>query len=90
MITDVNHSTSDVELERRILNYLRQRIGNLRDLEIEARDGRVIVRGTVPFSSIRRRLIDCSRSVAGVLHVIDRLEVNDSAAEPRLAGNKPR
>jgi osmotically-inducible protein OsmY len=79
MITDVKHSTNDVALERRILNYLRQR--NLNELELEARDGRVILRGTVSQSWMRRRYVDCCRSVVGVLDVIDRLVVKDSAPD---------
>jgi hypothetical protein len=90
----INRPTSDLELERRILIYLRRRVGYLSDLEIEAQDGRVMLRGTVPYPSVQRRCIDCCRSVAGVLDVIDRLVVsplndsNDSVAS--FVRSKPR
>jgi osmotically-inducible protein OsmY len=93
---DVNRSTNDVELERRVLNYLHQRFSNLTELEVEARDGRVILRGIVSYPHIQRRCIDCCRSVAGVLDVIDRLIVSPSQglngpeAEVGFVTNKPR
>jgi len=71
-----NRSGNDVDLERRIVNYLHQRLPALHEFEVETSSGRVVLRGTVPSTSIRERCVDCCRSVAGVLDVIDRIRVS--------------
>jgi osmotically-inducible protein OsmY len=64
---------TDLELQRRIVNYLSQRLPNITTIKVEIHDGTVILRGRVPSQSIQWRCLDCCRHVAGVLNVIDRL-----------------
>jgi hypothetical protein len=74
LISKEAHSrTADLALERRILNYLHQRLPNLSNIEVEAHLGTAVLRGTVPSRSIQYRCVDCCSHVAGVLNVIDRL-----------------
>jgi hypothetical protein len=68
-------SPHDVKLERRVVNYLHQRLSDVAEFEIESRDGRVVLRGRVPSRSVQSRCIECCRAVAGVFDVIDRLVV---------------
>ncbi len=68
-------STADLQLERRILNYLYQRLPDLDAIEVETHHGTVVLRGTVPSQPVRWRCVDCCGHVAGVLNVIDRLQI---------------
>jgi osmotically-inducible protein OsmY len=76
MAMEIRHSTDDVELERRIINYLHQRLPMLNEFEVETHAGRVVLRGTASSTIIRERCVDCCRSVAGVLDVVDRMAVS--------------
>lgn len=70
----------DHELKRRIINFLRTcRVPGLNDLEVEADTGTVIIRGTLPTDSAKWLCIECSRHVAGVVNVIDEVEVRPLA-----------
>jgi len=67
---------ADRDLERRVVNYL---VGHnmpaLRQVAVEARRGTVTLRGRV-YSFFQKQLcIHCSRRVAGVLHLVDELQV---------------
>ena len=65
----------DLELRRRIVNYLHQRLADLGSLEVETYHGTVVLRGEVSSQSVYWRCLDCCRHVAGVLNVVDRLVV---------------
>lgn len=79
---DQPHAThADHELERRILNYLHRRLPHDMDaVRVQAIDGTAILRGLVRTPSLHWRLLECSRHVAGVQHVVDRLVVLPRAA----------
>jgi osmotically-inducible protein OsmY len=61
---------------RRILRYLRKRfIPGAESIWVETRRGTTVVQGRVASEAVRRRVCDCCRNVAGVVNVIDRLDV---------------
>jgi len=64
-------------LEQRIANYLHIRqISGVDALRIEFACGTAVVRGPVTSETVKRRICECCRHVAGVLNVVDRLEVS--------------
>ena len=63
------------QLQRRIVNYLLQRVPALDQIRVEVYHGTAVLSGTVSSQSIRWRCLDCCRHVAGVVNVIDRLVV---------------
>jgi len=67
---------ADRDLERRVVNYLvGHKMPALRQVAVEARRGTVTLRGRV-YSFFQKQLcIHCSRRVAGVLHLVDELQV---------------
>ncbi len=75
--------TEELELKRRVENYLRRRLPILDAIAVEVRRGTVILRGTVFTSSLRWRCVEASRHVAGVLNVIDQLVVMPVPASER-------
>lgn len=77
----------DFDLERRVKNYLRDRhMPMLRNLEVEAHGGTVTLRGTVNSFYEKQLSQQCCRRVAGVVRLIDAIDVADSrAAEPVLS-----
>lgn len=79
-------SVEDFELERRIFNYLYQRLPNLESIEVETHHGTAVLRGVVPSPSVKWRCVDCCSHVAGVLNVIDRLRTpadSDTETQPQ-------
>ncbi len=70
---------SNRDLERRVVNYLSGRqVSALRGILVQADNGTVTLRGEV-FSFYQKQLcIQCSRRVAGVINLIDRIEVAPS------------
>jgi hypothetical protein len=81
---DTTATQADLELQRRIVNYLGQRLPNVNTISVEIHSGTVILRGTVPSQSIQWRCLDCCRHVAGVLNVIDQLS---SECLPPVSGS---
>lgn len=66
----------DQDLQRRVVNYLVGRgIPNLRRIRVEADCGTVTLEGRVPSFYQKQLCINCSRRVAGVIELIDRIEV---------------
>jgi len=66
----------DRDLQRRIVNYLVMRnVPGAKSIHALAVGGNVVLDGTVPSLSARHRCLQCCRHVAGVLNVIDRLDV---------------
>jgi hypothetical protein len=65
------------ELERRVRNFLDQRsIPSLRRLTVEAAGNSVVLRGTVRTYYEKQLAINCCQRVAGVLDVVDAIEVS--------------
>jgi osmotically-inducible protein OsmY len=74
---------ADEELERRVENFLRARGVHSDSVEVKARDGVVILRGSVRSTREWEVLLETCRRVAGALHVIDELSVVGRRAIPR-------
>ena len=70
----------DHELKRRIINFFRTcRVPGLKDLEVEANTGTVIIRGVLPSQAAKLLCLECSRHVAGVIKVVDEVQVREVA-----------
>ncbi len=70
-------SASNRELRQRVQLFLAQTQRNeMRELEVEAEDGIVILRGKVPTFYARQVAVHSSRRVAGVMRVVDELTVH--------------
>ncbi len=77
----------DRELERRVTSFLvGKHLPGLRQIEVEARDGVVTLRGRVRTFYEKQLCHQCCRRVAGVLKLIDAVEVDWLAAEEQLVG----
>jgi osmotically-inducible protein OsmY len=75
---------ADRDLERRVANYLvGKHVPGLRHLAVEARGGTVTLRGRVQTFYEKQLCQDCSRRVAGVVRLIDAVDV--VAMRPRSA-----
>ncbi len=73
---------SDEQLQRRVTNFLWQRhFPGLRSLKIEARAGTITVRGKVRSFYEKQLCQHSCRRVAGVLKLIDEVEVVDAVAQ---------
>ncbi len=67
---------SDIELKRRILNFLHQRhVPSLRAIEVDVQDGVVTMRGKVNSFYHKQLCLNCCQRVAGVVQVVDEIEV---------------
>jgi osmotically-inducible protein OsmY len=81
-VANAHTQQQDRELERRVVNYLSGRhVPGLRRLEVEARNGTVTVRGQVHSFYEKQLCQDCCRRVAGVVKLVDAVEVAYEAAE---------
>lgn len=68
--------TADVDLKRRVLNYLVGRhVPSLRDLQVQTRAGTVILSGRVGSFYEKQLALNCCRRVAGVYELVDCIEV---------------
>ncbi|HWC89236.1 MAG TPA: BON domain-containing protein [Pirellulales bacterium] len=71
--------SEDRELERRVKNFLAQRsIPGLRRLTVEVDGHSVLLRGHVRTYYEKQLAVNCCQRVAGVLNVIDWIEVSSS------------
>jgi osmotically-inducible protein OsmY len=68
--------SQDRELEARLLSTFRRRQLPVRQLEVEARDGIVTLRGKVHSFYQRQQYIHCGLNLVGVFRLIDALEVS--------------
>ena len=76
--------TSSGELRQRVLRFLQSRgICGMEDVRVGVDGGVVVLRGRIASAHDRWLCVSCVCRVAGVLHVIDQLEVADSAAGRR-------
>lgn len=67
----------DAVLEARVKGRLLDQVGtNAMKIEVEASDGVVSLRGTVPSASIRSTSLETAKTTKGVDKVIDLIEVN--------------
>ena len=70
--TDVH----DRDLERRVINYLQgYKMPAIRGIDVQSDRGRVTLRGTVSSFYQRQLCIHCCLRVAGVIRLIDEIEV---------------
>ena len=77
---------SDKHLQRRVLNYLALRnIDGLECIRFTIMNGNVLLRGMVASASIKWRICEGCRHVAGVLNVIDRLIVTPGLQSSLIA-----
>lgn len=71
---------ADRDLERRVLSYLVGRhVPGLRNLQIEARNGTVTLRGRVHTFYEKQLCQNCCRRVAGVVQFVDNVDVAHAA-----------
>jgi osmotically-inducible protein OsmY len=71
-----NPPSADVELQRRVRNFLQnRRVPRASDLQIEARNGVVTLRGTLRSFYHKQLCINCTQRVAGVVRLIDATKV---------------
>lgn len=71
----------DRDLERRVTNYLVGRqVPTLRQIRVQADRGTVRLRGQVHSFYHKQLCLNCTRRVAGVLELVDELDVVSGAA----------
>jgi len=76
MVSITSDVSADVDLERRVANFLAARhLRELRELTVVVRDGVVVLRGRVSTFYVRQLASACCRRVAGVSQVIDHIFV---------------
>ncbi len=81
---------SDRNLQRRIVNFLRERsVSGLRQLEVEVCNGVAVIKGRVRTYYEKQLATCCCQRVAGVLEVINNVEVPDSGFEVARFENRP-
>ena len=69
-------SGTDLELERRVTIFLAQRnVQSLRLIRVAAKNGTIILTGKVQTFYERQLCLSCCQRVAGVLHLVDEIEV---------------
>lgn len=72
------------ELRQRVRLFLNTRgIRGVESIDVEVNGATVVLRGRIASAHDRWLCVSCSSRVAGVLHVIDELEVEDDAAGRR-------
>ena len=70
---------TDSQLESRIINCLHAKsIPELASIQLDVRDGSVVISGTVSQTSVQRHCYECCLHVAGVKNVIDRIKIRES------------
>ncbi len=78
-------TSADHDLERRVVNYLSGRhVPGLRHLEVHARNGVVTLRGRVRSFYEKQLCNECCRRVAGVMSLVNSVEVVTPKREPAL------
>jgi osmotically-inducible protein OsmY len=74
-----SRSDEDQQLERRVRNFLAQRsVPGLRRLAIEVDGTSVVLRGQVRSYYEKQLAVHCCRRVAGVIDVVDAIEVSSN------------
>jgi osmotically-inducible protein OsmY len=86
----LKHSNGDRELERRVHNFMGQRISRTRSIEVQASQGVVTIRGEVRTFYERQLLISCCQRVAGVVRLYDELQVKCLHDSDRMTFWRPQ
>jgi osmotically-inducible protein OsmY len=69
-------AASDTDLERRVINFLKaKQIPGVRWIEVESTAGILTMTGTVRSFYQKQLCTHCARRVAGVIEVIDEIDV---------------
>ncbi len=75
-LTDSVAPGRDLDLRRRVSSYLAERLRpSLRDLNVEVNDGVVTLHGRLLSFHEKQIAINCCQRVAGVLKLVDDVEV---------------
>lgn len=85
---DEKHTANpaDRDLERRVVSYLVGRhVPGLRNLQVEAKNGTVTLRGRVHTFYEKQLCQNCCRRVAGVLQFVDNVDVAHAPVAAALA-----
>ena len=83
-----DREAADRKLARRIKNFLEGRyLSALRDLEVEVRNGTAVVTGLVRTFYQKQLATSCCQRVAGVLRVLNEVQVADSPEMPATCEN---
>ena len=71
---------ADVDLEHRLANFLEGRhVPEREAVHIEAHGGTVVIRGRLTSTHARWLCVECCRHVAGVIRLVDQLELGPRA-----------
>jgi osmotically-inducible protein OsmY len=70
------------ELAMRVRRYLTAQRPEFSSLSVGARDGNVDLSGELPTYYLRQLAVAAAQRVAGVLQVVDRLDVDDRHSRP--------
>lgn len=71
-------SPSEEKLAERVRRFVNERVPGCEDLIVEDRGCCVILQGRVPSAHAKWLCLQCSRHVAGVIHVIDELQIDEA------------
>ncbi len=75
-MTNTLPTTNDRQLESRVMSFLqRHRLFSARQLTVRSSQGLVTLSGEVPSFYLRQLCVECSKRVAGVVRVVDRIRV---------------
>ena len=67
----------NLELAQRVENYLHSKqVRSLRNVAVEADHGRVVLSGSVGSFYEKQLCLSCTRRVAGVVDLVDKIRVN--------------
>ena len=79
---DTHRRQSDMDLERRVLNFLNTRqVPALRQVGVEADQGTIVLTGRVSSFYEKQLALSCCSRVAGVIQLVDELAVAPLAAK---------
>ena len=77
--SSANIGETDSQLESRIINCLHAKgVPELASIHLDVHDGSVVISGTVSQTSVQRHCYECCSHVAGVIKVINRIEIYQS------------
>lgn len=66
-------------LEHRIVRFLQAHgLGSVEGFDIDVSGGTVVLRGHLPNRDAKRLCLECCRHVAGVVHLVDEVEIDPS------------
>ncbi len=71
-------SEQDLDLARRVENFLHSKqMRSLRQVDVAAERGTVVLRGDVASFYEKQLCLSCTRRVAGVINLVDEIQVRD-------------